>query len=209
MARWRAASCLRNTLELSPQSECGCSLCAALCSVCAVKCVVSVMHSRCACWPAFFLPASRLLSVRVAARIYSAAQWLPLLPPPSSNRATVAAAPSSLQGPAHHLQVTSLWPALPPPSTPWVHPVVAFLRMCCRVKVDTYSKSKYLSVIQQTGGWDWFQVGHKRRLALLGSSGLSSGGSRYRQSVQVGAAACSGLPTDGRLGAGPDAVFRM
>lgn len=29
---------------------------------------------------------------------------------------------------------------------------------CCRVKVDTYSKSKYTSVIRQAGGWDWFQA---------------------------------------------------
>lgn len=29
--------------------------------------------------------------------------------------------------------------------------------LLCRVKVDTYSKSKYASVIRQAGGWDWFQ----------------------------------------------------
>ena len=26
-----------------------------------------------------------------------------------------------------------------------------------RVRADTYSKSKYASVISQAGGWDWFQ----------------------------------------------------
>ena len=26
-----------------------------------------------------------------------------------------------------------------------------------RVRADTYSKSKYASVISQSGGWDWFQ----------------------------------------------------
>lgn len=27
----------------------------------------------------------------------------------------------------------------------------------CRLKLDTYSKSKYASVISQNGGWEWFQ----------------------------------------------------
>jgi hypothetical protein len=27
----------------------------------------------------------------------------------------------------------------------------------CRLRADTYSKSKYASVISQAGGWDWFQ----------------------------------------------------
>lgn len=27
-----------------------------------------------------------------------------------------------------------------------------------RVKIDTYSKSKYSSVIGQAGGWDWYQA---------------------------------------------------
>lgn len=27
-----------------------------------------------------------------------------------------------------------------------------------RVRADTYSKSKYASVISQSGGWDWFQM---------------------------------------------------
>ena len=26
------------------------------------------------------------------------------------------------------------------------------------VKINTYSRSKYASVIAQAGGWDWFQV---------------------------------------------------
>ena len=28
---------------------------------------------------------------------------------------------------------------------------------CCRVKVNTYSLSKYSSMISLNGGWDWFQ----------------------------------------------------
>lgn len=27
----------------------------------------------------------------------------------------------------------------------------------CRLKFDTYSKSKYASVVSQNGGWEWFQ----------------------------------------------------
>lgn len=32
------------------------------------------------------------------------------------------------------------------------------LYAACRVRADTYSKSKYASVISQAGGWEWFQA---------------------------------------------------
>jgi aryl-alcohol dehydrogenase-like predicted oxidoreductase len=36
---------------------------------------------------------------------------------------------------------------------------VQAVKVChaCRVKADTYSKSKYASVLSQAGGWAWYQ----------------------------------------------------
>ena len=48
-----------------------------------------------------------------------------------------------------------------PASSPcWLRPASprAASLLCRSLKINTYSKSKYASVIGQAGGWDWFQA---------------------------------------------------
>ena len=51
----------------------------------------------------------------------------------------------------------------------------------CRVRADTYSKSKYSSVISQAGGWEWFQrlLGALHGIAQKHSTSIANVASRW------------------------------
>lgn len=57
----------------------------------------------------------------------------------------------------------------------------ATLAAACRILLDTYSKSKYASIIQQNGGWQWFQrlLTTLNTIAKKHDSSIANVASRY------------------------------